>query len=260
MVMGQKPYDTKTISNFQLQSKIVNENLALTNTIWDTSIQKATHKKLESRYTSAQLFLNDLQKPESIKDDKTIFEKTDDKTIFENKAEATIIENNKTQNITPKEEKAQPTSNTTTANVEKAKKKPIGVIIGVIAGVVLLIVILIATSGPSQEELPSLAQMQADSTTAADAAINDSSEQVIMWEGSNSQGILSSFQKISGNEWIEINSQGKYYYTETDYENGNYTLEDKNRNGVLIYLSDSSCYYRDNNSTEWSRIYNGIYK
>ena len=98
MVMGQKPYDTKTLSNFQLQSKIVNENLALTNTNWDTSIQKATHKKLESRYTSAQLFFNDLQNPESIKDDKTIFEKTDDKTIFENKDEATVIENTKTQN------------------------------------------------------------------------------------------------------------------------------------------------------------------
>jgi serine/threonine protein kinase len=85
MVMGQKPYDTKTLSNFQLQSKIVNENLALTNTNWDTSIQKATHKSLESRYTSAQLFLNDLQNPKSIKDDKTVFEKNDDKTIFENK-------------------------------------------------------------------------------------------------------------------------------------------------------------------------------
>ena len=98
MVMGQKPYDTKALSNFQLQSKIVNEKLALTHTIWDTSIQKATHKKLNSRYTSAQLFLNDLQNPKSIKDDKTIFEKKDDKTIFENKEEATIIENSKAQN------------------------------------------------------------------------------------------------------------------------------------------------------------------
>jgi uncharacterized protein (TIGR02145 family) len=143
MVMGQKPYDTKTLSTFQLQSKIVNENLALTNTIWDTSIQKATHKKLESRYTSAQLFLNDLQNPAAVKVDKTVFEKNDDKTIFENKEEATIVENTKTQTITPKIEKTQPTSNTNTANVEK-EKKPTGVIIGVIAGVILLIIIFIA--------------------------------------------------------------------------------------------------------------------
>ena len=94
MVMGQKPYDVKTLSNFQLQSKIVNENLPLTNTNWDTSIQKATHKNQDSRYTSAQLFLTDVQNPKSIKDDKTAFEKTDDKTIFENKEEATVVENN----------------------------------------------------------------------------------------------------------------------------------------------------------------------
>ena len=153
MVMGQKPYDTKTLSNFELQLKIVQEPLALTQTIWDTSIQKATHKNLESRYTSTHLFLNALQNPESSKDDKTIFEKNDDKTIFENKEEATIIENNKTQTITPKEEKAQPISNTTTANVEKEKKKPTGIIIGVIAGVILLVILLIATRGPSQAEI-----------------------------------------------------------------------------------------------------------
>ncbi len=199
-------------------------------------------------------------KNDVIKDDKTIFEKNDDKTIFENKDEATVIENNKTQTITPKEEKAQSTSNAITANVEKEKKKPIGLIFGVIAGLVLLIIIFITTRGPSQEELAAVGQIQADSTTAADAAINDSSEKAIMWEGANSQGVLSSFQKISGNEWIEINSQGKYYYTETDYENGNYTLEDKNRNGVLIYLSAYKCYYRDNNNNEWGCIYNGNYK
>jgi serine/threonine protein kinase len=123
MVMGQKPYDTKTLSNFQLQSKIVNENLALTNTNWDTSIQKATHKNIDSRYTSAQLFLTDIQNPKSIKDDKTILEKTDNKTILENKDESTIIENNKTQTITPKVENAQPTSNSAISHVEKARKQ-----------------------------------------------------------------------------------------------------------------------------------------
>ena len=95
MVMGQKPYDTKTLSNFQLQSKIVNEKLVLTNTNWDTSIQKATHKNLDNRYTSAQLFLNDLQKSKSNKVNKTNIEKNDEKTIFENKEEATVIENSK---------------------------------------------------------------------------------------------------------------------------------------------------------------------
>jgi serine/threonine protein kinase len=155
MVVGQKPYDTKTLSTFQLQSKIVNENLALTNTNWDASIQKATHKNIDSRYTSAQHFFNDLQNPTAAKVDKTAFEKNDDKTIFENKVEATIIENKKSQTITPKEEKAQPTSNATASNnIEKEKKKPIGLIIGLIAVVVLLIVILISKSNGPAGKLP----------------------------------------------------------------------------------------------------------
>ena len=183
MVMGQKPYDTRTLSNFELQLKIVQVPLALTQTIWDNCIQKATHKNLESRYTTSHLFLNELQNPESIKedktifeknDDKTIFEKTDDKTIFENKEEATTIENRKAQTITPKEEKAQPTSNSTKANVEKERKKPIGVIIAVIAGVVLLIVILIAKTGPSKEELAAKQKQMEDSIAAVNQVQADS--------------------------------------------------------------------------------------
>lgn len=54
MVTGQKPYDTKTLSNFQLQTKIVTENLAETNTLWDRIIQKAVSKDGQDRYKSCQ--------------------------------------------------------------------------------------------------------------------------------------------------------------------------------------------------------------
>jgi serine/threonine protein kinase len=120
MVTGQKPYDTKTLSNFQLQSKIVNEKLGLTNTNWDTSIQKATHKNIDSRYTSAQLFLNDLQNSASVNDDKTILEKTDNKTILENKEESTTVENNKAQNSSA----ANPQKNVTESNRIKTEFIP----------------------------------------------------------------------------------------------------------------------------------------
>jgi formylglycine-generating enzyme required for sulfatase activity len=50
MVTGQKPYDTKTLSNFQLQSKIVNDALTQTNTTWDAVIQKCTQKDIRSRF------------------------------------------------------------------------------------------------------------------------------------------------------------------------------------------------------------------
>jgi serine/threonine-protein kinase len=44
MVTGQKPYNTNTLSSFQLQTKIVNEPLDNTNSHWDELIQKANHE------------------------------------------------------------------------------------------------------------------------------------------------------------------------------------------------------------------------
>ncbi len=52
LVTGKKPYDMKTMSNFQLQTKIVNEPLAMSNTIWDDLIQRATEKDIMSRFNN----------------------------------------------------------------------------------------------------------------------------------------------------------------------------------------------------------------
>ena len=69
MVTGRKPYDTKTLSNFQLQTKIVSENLADTNTSWDKIIQKATSKDGQDRYKSCQELKQDLSSPAVEKED-----------------------------------------------------------------------------------------------------------------------------------------------------------------------------------------------
>ena len=60
MVAGKKPYDTKTLSNFQLQIKIVQEPLEVTNTDWDRIIQKATEKEMEKRFQDCLDFGNNL--------------------------------------------------------------------------------------------------------------------------------------------------------------------------------------------------------
>jgi serine/threonine protein kinase len=60
MVSGQKPYDTKTLSRFQLESKIVNEPLAKTQSLWDEIIQKATAKEIKLRHASVNAFKNAL--------------------------------------------------------------------------------------------------------------------------------------------------------------------------------------------------------
>jgi serine/threonine protein kinase len=56
MVKGYAPYNPSTSGNFDIQSKIVHESLPLTNTIWDSVIQKATDKVEKSRFDCLENF------------------------------------------------------------------------------------------------------------------------------------------------------------------------------------------------------------
>ena len=86
------------------------------------------------------------------------------------------------------------------------------------------------------------------------------SKKPIIWQGQNNDGLVSVFKKISNNEWTENNKSGSYFYYEVKNENGNYTLKDKNREGVLIYLTSDKAYYKDNNTDEWLYIFFGSFK
>ena len=81
MVTGKKPYDTNTISTFELQTKIVNEKLELTNTSFDAIITDATAKDLKGRYINCLQFKNQLlHKTEDLESTKlfnnNVFEQT----------------------------------------------------------------------------------------------------------------------------------------------------------------------------------------
>jgi uncharacterized protein (TIGR02145 family) len=89
MVTGEKPYDTKTLSNFQLQMKIVQEELPKTNTNWDKIIEKATHKKSENRLQSCNAILEGSNVQNTISENLDFRERTlifsEEPTIYENK-------------------------------------------------------------------------------------------------------------------------------------------------------------------------------
>ncbi|MFY7972721.1 MAG: TonB family protein [Flavobacteriales bacterium] len=76
MVTGQKPYDTKTLSRFQLESKIVNEPLPSTRNTWDAVISKATAKEVHARFSSTTEFSKALyaENNTSDNDDATVIE------------------------------------------------------------------------------------------------------------------------------------------------------------------------------------------
>jgi serine/threonine-protein kinase len=77
LVTGQKPYDTKTLSSFQLQTKIVTERLAETHTSWDGIIQQATAKEVDTRYRSCVELKLDLTSPKEFKEELEEFTQID---------------------------------------------------------------------------------------------------------------------------------------------------------------------------------------
>jgi uncharacterized membrane protein YhaH (DUF805 family) len=62
MVTGKKPYNLQTLSSFDLQTKIVNEELLLSNTVFDELIKLATRKELIERIKTCKDFIINLEK------------------------------------------------------------------------------------------------------------------------------------------------------------------------------------------------------
>jgi serine/threonine protein kinase len=101
MVMGKKPYNTSTLSTFELQTKIVTESLELTNGPFDALISTATAKNLDDRFSSCLKFKNQLLQNSSadIKSIQINDVKVDDQTIVhEVEKEKSLVEN---ENTTP---------------------------------------------------------------------------------------------------------------------------------------------------------------
>jgi serine/threonine protein kinase len=87
LVTGEKPYNTATLSNYQLQTKIVNESLSKTWSVFDVIIGKATEKETTKRYQNISEF-SITMKTGNQTDASAVNKKTqinfDDKTVIEN--------------------------------------------------------------------------------------------------------------------------------------------------------------------------------
>jgi serine/threonine protein kinase len=91
LVTGEKPYNTNTLSTFQLQLKIVNELLALTGSSFDTVIKKATEKEVANRYASAAAFLSALQSRQE-HSEKTVVSTVEEKTVITNQEKTVFVD------------------------------------------------------------------------------------------------------------------------------------------------------------------------
>jgi serine/threonine protein kinase len=94
LVTGERPYNTATLSNFQLQLKIVTEPLSKTNTNWDNFISRATAKDINDRYKACENWLIDIKGFDTTlnSDDRTILNHSNSNeiTIIEQKAKIEI--------------------------------------------------------------------------------------------------------------------------------------------------------------------------
>jgi serine/threonine protein kinase len=77
LATGKKPYDTSAISAFDMQLKIVQEDLPHTNSIWDACIKEATQKNTYLRFKSISAFENAFSVSQNKKVDADILNSAD---------------------------------------------------------------------------------------------------------------------------------------------------------------------------------------
>jgi serine/threonine protein kinase len=106
MVMGKKPYDTNTSSTYELQNKIVTQNLSLTNTLFDSVIEVATAKELNIRFNNCKELKSKLESLDEIDNERNLVynpPSADDKTLIQvdNKNGQEHKEKNSINNLIP---------------------------------------------------------------------------------------------------------------------------------------------------------------
>jgi serine/threonine protein kinase len=98
MVMGERPYDIKELSTFQLQMKIVQEELPKTNTHWDLIIHQATKKEIADRFTNCKAIIERINENNSSEETVLLENFKVTKTILYS-AEKTILANSTQKNL-----------------------------------------------------------------------------------------------------------------------------------------------------------------
>jgi serine/threonine protein kinase len=209
MVTGKKPYDTKTLSSFQLQTKIVTESLSKTNTSWDRVIQQATAKECENRYQSCVVLKQDLATP--------ITSKLEDSDTTQIDIEKTEFANESNQNGVPEIISNPITEKPTAIEVEPQKANSSSLIVG---GFVILFLILFALFISNRNDGSTEEYAAADSMAVADsvalAAAATAVKQVTFTNNSKEKTWLS-IAYLHNNEqvtigWYEVSPGGSFTY------------------------------------------------
>jgi serine/threonine-protein kinase len=165
LVTGQKPYDMKTLSNFQLQNKIVTERLAETHTPWDRIIQQATAKDCLNRFKSCSELK--LEVPLTSK----VFE--DESTQIEGKKTKVPVEESPIKDQKNNYESSQKKSIENEFDLESSKskgKKNIAIYSGIAVCVILGLFILFVLGKNNEDKGKEIISLKSDSIAAVNPA------------------------------------------------------------------------------------------
>ncbi len=163
MVTGQKPYDTKDLSNFELQTKIVTEKLGETNTLWDKIIQQATAKDCLNRYNNSKELKQEMLSLSSASVEES------DSTQIEIKKRVGIKEKNPNKKPQIKRKPAPEISNPMGAEPQKTNSNP-ALYMGVFFVSVIIGALILFLWKSSEESLVVDLPVQ-DSISAVDSLI-----------------------------------------------------------------------------------------
>jgi serine/threonine protein kinase len=231
MVTGIKPYDTQTLSTFQLQMKIVQDELPSTNTVWDSVIKKATNKESEKRFKDCNEFLEHLaqmtlpthSETTAASNSTVISSPEDSKQGHTDVSDSTIVGNRLDENPTKTDSsgeqtilasnevgaEASPNSNEplVSNSPQQTKKKPVFVVLA-IGAVLLLVVGVLLTKGNTTDSNNEPVPSQENSSGSKEYREGPSG---------NAEQNVTEPQKNQSNEndeqerlRKEINSPGKY--------------------------------------------------
>jgi len=206
MVTGKKPYDTKTLSNFQLQTKIVTESLAKTNTHWDSIIQQATGKDCLNRYQSSADLKKVVLAPSTAKCEDS------DSTQIDVKRPEVVKESNP---IEEPQITSKPTSEKSTPiEIESQKSNSNSLIVG---GVVIFFLILFAFLMQNRNDDLTYDYAAADSIATVDSLEAFEAVKQVTFTNNSTKEAWLSVAYLQNNEqvaegWYQISPGGSYTY------------------------------------------------
>jgi serine/threonine protein kinase len=233
MVTGRKPYDADTSSTFELQTKIVNEELPKTSTIFDAIIKKTTAKDLENRFKNCnevKVKLANLQKQDN-ESTQAYTSQNSEKTIIETAADKTIVEKPKQPQILSPSEIKTPYN----PPVEKSNFNIPFIILGIILITGLGIGISNKSGTLEVVDRSVIDPAAAMVDTAANAAIGTTSKTISFKNNSNLKVYLS-YAFLNNTTWESVG----WYAIEPDQSQEITLPESFSENSIFWYAEDSA--------------------